>query len=229
MMNSPEQETLDAVIRRIRDLNEQSLLQLSQYVGYLKWQEELWQSLMEEEDTGENGFSLVWKYDLLEAFPQSRHSATRTPDLMEVRVDAASCGMVQQPALWQHPPVEGSAVVEYDVRVPAEVERLRLQFAVGIRDGAQMEDDNFCAFRVLLNGVRVWSNTKQSCNWERFVTDLPNQAGQPAVLQTDDRRPGQQPLELGRVGRTSAPRLRSQPRAMRTPAQPPVFPSLAPR
>ena len=183
MMNSPEQETLDAVIRRIRDLNEQSLLQLSQYVGYLKWQEELWQSLMEEEDTGENGFSLVWKYDLLEAFPQSRHSATRTPDLMEVRVDAASCGMVQQPALWQHPPVEGSAVVEYDVRVPAEVERLRLQFAVGIRDGAQMEDDNFCAFRVLLNGVRVWSNTKQSCNWERFVTDLPNQAGQPAVLQ----------------------------------------------
>ena len=183
MMNSPEQETLDAVIRRIRDLNEQSLLQLSQYVGYLKWQEELWQSLMEEEDNGENGFSLVWKYDLLEAFPQSRHSATRTPDLMEVRVDAASCGMVQQPALWQHPPVEGSAVVEYDVRVPAEVERLRLQFAVGIRDGAQMEDDNFCAFRVLLNGVRVWSNTKQSCNWERFVTDLPNQAGQPAVLQ----------------------------------------------
>ena len=183
MMNSPEQETLDAVIRRIRDLNEQSLLQLSQYVGYLKWQEELWQSLMEEEDTGENGFSLVWKYDLLEAFPQSRHSATRTPDLMEVRVDTASCGMVQQPALWQHPPVEGSAVVEYDVRVPAEVERLRLQFAVGIRDGAQMEDDNFCAFRVLLNGVRVWSNTKQSCNWERFVTDLPNQAGQPAVLQ----------------------------------------------
>ena len=183
MMNSPEQETLDAVIRRIRDLNEQSLLQLSQYVGYLKWQEELWQSLMEEEDSGENGFSLVWKYDLLEAFPQSRHSATRTPDLMEVRVDAASCGMVQQPALWQHPPVEGSAVVEYDVRVPAEVERLRLQFAVGIRDGAQMEDDNFCAFRVLLNGVRVWSNTKQSCNWERFVTDLPNQAGQPAVLQ----------------------------------------------
>ena len=182
-MNSPEQETFDAVIRRIRDLNEQSLLQLSQYVGYLKWQEELWQSLMEEESADDDGFSLVWKYDLLEAFPESRQSATRTPDLMEVRIDTASCGMVQQPALWQHPPVEGSAVVEYDVRVPAQVERLRMQFAVGIRDGAQMEEDNFCAFRVLLNGVRVWSNTKQCCSWERFVTDLPNQAGQPAVLQ----------------------------------------------
>ena len=182
-MNEPDQETFDAVIRRIQDLNEQSLLQLSQYVGYLKWQEELWQSLMQEEDTDEDGFTLVWKYDLLEAFPQSRHSATRTPDLMEVRIDTASCGMVQQPALWQHPPVEGSAVVEYDVRVPPDIERLRMQFAIGIRDGAQMEDDNFCAFRVLLNGVRVWSKTKQSCSWERFVIDLPNQAGQPAVLQ----------------------------------------------
>ena len=182
-MNDPEQETLDAVIRRIRDLSEQSLLQLSQYVGYLKWQEELWQSLMDEEGADEAGSTLVWKHDLLEAFPRARQSATRAPDLMEVRVDTASCGMVQQPALWQHPPVEGSAVVEYDVRVPAEVERLRMQFAIGIRDGAQMEDDNFCAFRLLLNGVRVWSNTKRSCRWERFVTDLPNQAGQRAVLQ----------------------------------------------
>ena len=182
-MNEAEQETLDAVIRRIRDLNEQSLLQLSQYVGYLKWQEELWQSLMEEEVADDDEFVLVWTCDLLEAFPESRQSATRTSDLMEVRLDTASCGLVQRPALWQHPPVEGSAVVEYELRVPAEVERLRLQFAVGIRDGAQMQDDNFCAFRVLLNGVRVWSDTKQTCSWERFVTDLPNQAGQPAVLQ----------------------------------------------
>ena len=113
-MNRPQQETLDAVIRRIHDLNEQSLLQLSQYLSYLKWQEELWQSLLEEEGTDETGYALVWKCDLLELFPNSRQSATRTPDLMEVRIDTASCGMVQQPALWQHPPVEGSAVVEYD-------------------------------------------------------------------------------------------------------------------
>ena len=182
-MNRPQQESLDAVIRRIHDLNEHSLLQLSQYLGYLKWQEELWQSLLEEEGASEDGFALVWKCDLLEQFPQSRQSATRTPDLMEVRIDTASCGMVHQPSLWQHPPVEGSAVVEFDLHVPPEVDRLRMQFAIGIRDGAQMEDDNFCAFRVLLNGVRIWSSTKQTCEWERFVTDLPNQAGQHAVLQ----------------------------------------------
>ncbi len=182
-MTRPQQETLDAVIRRIHDLNEHSLLQLSQYLGYLKWQEELWQSLLEEESSDEAGFALEWKCDLLALFPQSRHSATRAPDLMEVRVGTASCGMVQQPALWQHPPVEGSAVVEYDLRVPSEVKRLRMQFAIGIRDGAQMQDDNHCAFRVLLNGVRIWSRTKQSCEWERFAIDLPNQAGQQAVLQ----------------------------------------------
>ncbi len=180
---TPGQETLEAVLRRIRDLNEQSLFQLSQYVGYLKWQEELWQSLLDEEGADKTGFTLMWKYDLLEAFPESRQEATRAPDLMEVKIDTASCGMVQQPALWQHPPVHGSAVVEYDVRIPVEVDRLRMQFAIGIRDGAQMEEDNFCAFRVLLNGVRVWSNTKQICRWERFVTDLPNLAGQHVILQ----------------------------------------------
>lgn len=179
----PRQEALDAVIRRIRDLSEQSLFQLSQYVGYLKWQEELWQSLLEEKGTDETGFALIWKYDLLEAFPESRQEATQAPDLMEVKIDTATCGMVQQTALWQHPPVSGSAVVEYQVRIPAEVDRLRMQFAVGLRDGAQMEGDNFCAFRVMLNGVRIWSDTKQSCMWERFATDLPNLAGQNVVLQ----------------------------------------------
>ncbi|MEZ4634352.1 MAG: hypothetical protein R2873_01530 [Caldilineaceae bacterium] len=41
----PRQEALDAVIRRIGDLSEQSLIQLGQYISYLKWQEELWHSL----------------------------------------------------------------------------------------------------------------------------------------------------------------------------------------
>ena len=182
-MNNAEQQTLDAVVRRIRDLNAHSLDQLSHYVGYLKWQEELWQSLLEEEGPDDTGFSLVWKYDLLEAFPESRQSATRSPDLMEVRIDSASCGMVQQPALWQHPPVEGSAVIEYDLHIPPGVDRLRLQFAIGVRDGAQMVEGNFCAFRVLFNGARVWSSTKQSCSWERYSTDLPSQGSRRAVLQ----------------------------------------------
>jgi hypothetical protein len=179
----PRQETLDAVIRRISDLSEQSLIQLSQYISYLKWQEELWHSLFDEDDEDLTGQRLIWQYDFLEHFGQARQAATRQPALMEVKVGSATCGMVQQNALWQHPPVSGSAVVEYQVHVPADVDRLRLQFAVGIRDGALMEGENLCAFRIFVNGVRLWSATKQTTQWERHAVDLPSLAGQDAVIQ----------------------------------------------
>lgn len=179
----PRQETLDAVIRRIGDLSEQSLIQLSQYISYLKWQEELWHSLFEDEEDDLNGQRLVWQYDFLENFAKARQAATRQPALMEVKVGPASCGMVQQNALWQHPPVNGSAVVEYQLHVPADVDRLRLQFAAGIRDGALMQGDNMCAFRIFVNGVRLWSTTKQTTQWERHMVELPSLAGQDVVLQ----------------------------------------------
>ncbi|MBP7960937.1 MAG: hypothetical protein KBG20_01505 [Caldilineaceae bacterium] len=179
------QETIDAIVRRISDLNEQSLTQLSQYISYLKWQEELWHSLLDDDGSEDDDelSSLVWQYDFVENFAAARQAATRTPDLMEIKVGLATCGMVQQSALWQHPPVIGGSVCEYEVTVPAEVERLHLRLGVGIRDGALMEGDNLCAFRIIVNGTRVWSTTKQSNNWERFQIDLPTLAGQKVLIQ----------------------------------------------
>jgi len=180
----PRQETMDAVIRRIGDLSEQSLIQLSQYISYLKWQEELWQSLLEtEEIEAGSGQQLVWKYDFLESFPKARQASTRRPDLMEIKVGMAACGMVQQQAIWQHPPVSGSAVLEYQLHVPSHVDRLCMQFAVGIRDGSLLDGDNFCAFRIFVNGLRLWSTTKQAPQWERYFIDLPNLAGKDVVIQ----------------------------------------------
>lgn len=176
-------ETINAIVRRISDLNEQSLTQLSQYISYLKWQEELWHSLLDDEAAPTADQALIWQFDFLEAFPAARKASTRSPKLMEIKVDMASCGMVQQLALWEHPPVLGSAVCEYTVNVPREVDALRLRFGVGIRDGALMEGDNLCAFRIFVNGMRVWSTTKQSNEWERFVIDLPSLAGQAVVIQ----------------------------------------------
>ncbi|NJN83972.1 MAG: hypothetical protein HC802_17970 [Caldilineaceae bacterium] len=176
-------ETIDAILRRIADLNDQSLTQLSQYISFLKWQEELWNSLLDEEARPGPDQALLWQFDFLEAFPAARQAATREPSLMEIKVDSATCGMVQQPALWQHPPVVGSAVCEYNFHVPAEVDSLRLQFAVGIRDGALMQGDNLCAFRIYVNGVRIWSITKQRNSWERFVVDLPSLGGQEVIIQ----------------------------------------------
>lgn len=180
----PRAETLEAVTRRIQDLSEQSLIQLSQYISYLKWQEELWHSLLDEEEPipGEEQ-PLIWQYDFLENFGLARQAATREPTLMEIKVGPASCGMVQQNALWQHPPVTGSAVLEYHLHVPVDVERLRLRFGVGIRDGAMMEGDNFCAFRIYVNGIRLWSATRQQTAWDRHTLDLPSLSGQEVVVQ----------------------------------------------
>jgi hypothetical protein len=179
----PRQETIDAIIRRIGDLSEQSLTQLSQYISYLKWQEELWHSLLDAEDVRSQDRSLVWQFDFLEHFSEATLAATRTSELMEVKTGPATCGMIQQNALWQHPPVVGSAVCEYQLTVPADVDSLRLQFAVGIRDGALMEGDNLCAFRIYVNGLRLWSTTKQTNKWERYSIELPNVAGNDIVVQ----------------------------------------------
>ena len=177
------QETIDGITRRIADLNEQSLTQLSQYISYLKWQEELWHSLLDEEAAADPDQALLWQYDFVEAFPAARKIATRSPDMLEIKTGIASCGMVQQMAIWEHPPVTGSAVCEYTVAVPPELNALKLRFAVGIRDGALMEGDNMCAFRVFVNGVRLWSITKQTNPWERYLLDLPSLSGQDMVIQ----------------------------------------------
>lgn len=176
-------ESINALVRRISDLNDQSLTQLSQFISYLKWQEELWNSLLEKEVAANPDQALLWQFDFLEAFPAARQAATRSPKLMEIKVDMASCGMVQQLALWQHPPTVGSAVCEYTVQVPPEMDALRMRFGIGIRDGALMEGDNLCAFRIYVNGVRIWSATKQSCSWERFLIDLPSLSGQEVIVQ----------------------------------------------
>lgn len=176
------QEVVDGIVRRISDLNDQSLTQLSQYISYLKWQEELWNGLLDEE-AAESGASLAWQYDFVEAFPSARRVATRTAELMEIKVGLASCGMVQQMALWEHPPVSGAAVCEYTVRIPNDLNALKLRFALGIRDGALMEGENVCAFRIHVNGIRIWSTTKQRNPWERYLIDLPSLMGQDMVIQ----------------------------------------------
>jgi hypothetical protein len=177
------QETIDALVRRISDLTEQSLTQLSQYISYLKWQEELWNSLLEDETAAPPDQALLWQFDFVEAFPAARKVATRSPELMEIKVGTASVGNVQQLAIWEHPPVTGNAVCEFTVHVPPELNSLKLRCAIGIRDGALMEGDNLCAFRIFVNGMRIWSTTKQTNRWERCVIDLPTLAGQEMVVQ----------------------------------------------
>ena len=56
-----------------------------------------------------------------------------------------------------------------------------MQYA--LHQGALMEGENLCAFRIYVNGVRLWSTTKQSNEWERFLIDVPSLGGQDIVVQ----------------------------------------------
>ena len=185
----------ESIVRRIADLSEESLQQLSQTIAFLKWQEEQWREWDDNElrfdlDDAEElalpaGRPNRWVYDLIEQFEHATVTATQTPQGMEVRVAPASCEAEQRLSIWQHPPTAGASVVQYQLDVPADVARLRFRAKVGIRNGSLIAEspDNYLAFRFYVNGVRLWSATKNSTSWDDVSVDLPTLAGQPITLQ----------------------------------------------
>jgi hypothetical protein len=175
-------DEIDAITRRIADLSEESLIQLSQYISFLKWQEEQWQS-PDVWETDESGADATWVFDLIEHFSKARQAATGNPAGMEIKVASASCAGIVRRAIWQHPPAEGMAVLEYQLHIPMELDLLKLYVATGIRDGALLSDDNQVAFRVRVNGRPIWNHLVGSVGWESFSIDLPSLAGQEAVIQ----------------------------------------------
>jgi hypothetical protein len=184
----------DSIVRRIADLSDDSLLQLSQYVSFLKWQEEQWREWGDEDPdfgTGQDvrarsgGSTPRWVLDLIEQFEQATVIATQTGQGMEVRVAPAQCGSEQRLAIWQHPPIAGASVVQYQLSIPAAVERLRFRAKVGIRNGSLIGEmpENYVAFRFFVNGHRLWSTTKNTTTWDDVSVDLPTLAGEHATIQ----------------------------------------------
>jgi hypothetical protein len=102
---------------------------------------------------------------------------------MEVRVGEAVCGAESRMALWQHPPVRGASIVEYHVPVPTNVKNLRLRFWTGIRDGSQLAEGNVVAFRLFVNGWRIWSDTQHARLWKLHEVAMPTLPGDIARLQ----------------------------------------------
>ena len=86
----------------------------------------------------------------------------------------------QRLSIWQHPPTAGASVVQYQFMVPADGARLRFRAKVGIRNGSLIAEspDNYVAFRFYVNGVRLWSTTKNTTTWDDVSVDLPTLAGQ---------------------------------------------------
>ncbi|MBI4670779.1 MAG: hypothetical protein HY741_03810 [Chloroflexi bacterium] len=128
-----------------------------------------------------------WTFDFVEKFVQAKVSAQRDRAGMEVKAEEATCGGVTKRALWEHPPLSGAAVVSYAVPIPPHLRALQLQFFIGIRDGAQLPGDRYVAFRVIVNGWKLWSAVKNARAWEPVTVKMPELASDVARIefQTD--------------------------------------------
>jgi len=121
--------------------------------------------------------AVKWSFDFLEHFAE----ATRAG--MEIKVAEAICAGETRRALWEHPPMSGSARVDYLVAVPEGVRLARLRFAIGIRDGSELPADRFVAFRVIVNGWKLWSTLKSSRAWEEFDVRMPHLSSDVARIE----------------------------------------------
>jgi hypothetical protein len=142
---------------------------VAEYVRYLHWRAQ--QSRAAGEAAGR-----PWCHNLLEHFASADVRASKAPAGMEVKLAEALVGRESRPALWQHPPVNGEALVEYHVPIPAGVQALRLRFAIGIRDGGEGVE-RLVAFRVRAEGWQVWSRAAYPRRWTPFEVSLPFHAG----------------------------------------------------
>ena len=129
------------------------------------------------------GQDAAWSFDFLEGFPGATLAASRDPAGMEIKVSAATCGGITRAALWEHPPVSGSASVGYLVPVPTGLPKLKLVFAIGIRDGSELPSDRLIAFRVLVNGWKVWSTVKNTHAWEEQELEMPEVSSDVARIE----------------------------------------------
>ena len=67
--------------------------------------------------------------------------------------------------------------------VPANVQETCLQFATGIRDGSELAEGNVVAFRVFVNGWRIWSDTQDALAWRPVQVMMPTLPGDMARIQ----------------------------------------------
>ena len=154
-------EETQALLAEIEQLSAKSRAELAQYVAYLQWRDAQRRTTSPQ----------TWSFSFIEAFHQASVQATDSPSGMDVKMAPATVGGSSLPALWAHPPVTGQTVIEYYVPVPQQVANVRLQLAVGIRDGADIAETNLVAFGVKVNGLRVWSKQTNVQQWE--VVDVP--------------------------------------------------------
>jgi hypothetical protein len=159
---------LEEIIAELDSLTDEHLAELARFLEYLKWK---------QGSVATAGGGRPWVYDFVEHFRHATVMAEPEETGMDVQIGEAACDGDWRMALWQHPPVRGSSIVEYQVPVPTDVRDLRLRFATGIRDGSQLAAGNVVAFRVFVNDWRIWSDTHHLRRWKQHEVAMPSLAG----------------------------------------------------
>jgi len=164
---------LEQIVNQLESLTPESLAELASYVEYLRWK---------QGPSLAAGDGKPWAFDFVEHFQRAVLTADHDPAGMEVQVGEAACAGDLRMALWQHPPVHGSAIAEYQVPVPANVSNLRLCFATGIRDGSKLAVGNVIAFRIFVNDWKIWSDTQHARSWKAQEILMPSLSGDVARI-----------------------------------------------
>jgi hypothetical protein len=165
---------IEEIADELESLTPESLAELALFIEYLKWKQ------------GPSPAQIArqpWTFDFVEHFRRAVVTADHDPAGMEVQIGETTCSGESRMALWQHPPVQGSANVEYQVPVPTGVSNLQLNFATGIRDGSNLAEGNVVAFRIFVNGWKIWSDTQHVRHWKVHQIPMPSVAGDVARIQ----------------------------------------------
>jgi hypothetical protein len=170
--------TLDSLIARLRGLGDEDLARASDFIDFLSWQRR--QSF----DASAASDPRVWRADLIDLFPSATVTAS-APDGagLDAHLGLAVAGGVERAAIFAHPPVRGECVITLQLPIPKDAGQARLRFGYGIRDGAGIADDNLVAFRVRVNGYRVWSAHTNARRWEDASIALPVEPGGLAAIE----------------------------------------------
>ncbi len=155
----------------LNQLSEDNLQKVLDYAEYLAWLESRAQTRR------------AWTYNFIEHFGNAHRGAERDAAGLEIKVADATCGAVTRAALWEHPPLSGAAKIGYAVPIPASLRRLKLRFAIGIRDGAELPADRYVAFRVVVNDWKLWSAVKNSHRWDEYEVEMPELASDVARIE----------------------------------------------
>ncbi len=161
---------IDGILHDLASLSPTDQALARDFVAFLRWRAE------RPDLTGVQKPARSWRFNFLEQLAGAEVRASKDRAGLEVKAAEATVGGERRPALWQHPPVRGEALVEYHVPVPAGLQDLRLRFNIGIRDGAQAEE-HLVAFRIRVDGWQVWSRAAYPRTWSPFEISLPFQAG----------------------------------------------------